>query len=370
MLRIISFLLLLAPVLSLGGCLTTGYGIGGEFDKYNETFIGETNGGLRSDGTVRVTMQPSGTVCSGDWIVDPINWIRGEECYERGGSMALTCADGRQLQMFWDADNCAGGFGKGADQQGNRITLIFNEKFSRVQSRIGSIALMKKKAPDLPPMQTGGAAPGGSAKRATGTGFFVTSDGHFLTNYHVIENGRRIMVRMPDDKFVPARILREDPQNDLALGVVDTATYALPLGLTRSLRRGDDLTVLGYPQPRLQGQEQKAVFGRVNALTGAQDDITTFQMDAPVQGGNSGGPVINVYGEVVGVVKSSLVRNSAANRSVTDVHYAIKAAYVMPLLRAEDLRDKVRISGRGRKMEKADLAERLKDGVVQIIVEF
>jgi len=92
---------------------------------------------------------------------------------------------------------------------------------------------------------------------------------------------------------------------------------------------------LGYPLVGLQGQEQKANFGRVNALSGTAGDIRYIQIDAPIQPGNSGGPLINRAGEVVGVVSATLNQQvviSEANALAQNVNYAIKIDYVIPLL--------------------------------------
>lgn len=92
---------------------------------------------------------------------------------------------------------------------------------------------------------------------------------------------------------------------------------------------------LGYPLVALQGQSQKASFGRVNSLSGIQDDIRFIQIDVPVQPGNSGGPLLDNEGNVVGVVTATLNQLVTLRESGTlpqNVNYAVKSDYVIPLL--------------------------------------
>ena len=80
----------------------------------------------------------------------------------------------------------------------------------------------------------------------------------------------------------------------------------LSVASSRDLLKAQDVFTLGYPLITLTGQEQKASFGRVNALSGIQGDIRFLQIDVPVQPGNSGGPLLSRDGRVVGVVTATL----------------------------------------------------------------
>lgn len=149
-----------------------------------------------------------------------------------------------------------------------------------------------------------------SSSAVTGSGFFVTSDGYILTNYHVIEYGYAynydIQVMTHDGERYTAQIIGVEETNDIALLKIDTED-AVPVDIGDSdlLYVGDEVYPVGNPLGEL---EFSMTFGRVSALDRyiATDEtelpINMFQFDAAVNSGNSGGPVYNAAGDVVGVV--------------------------------------------------------------------
>lgn len=132
------------------------------------------------------------------------------------------------------------------------------------------------------------------------------------------------------------RGLRSDSANDLALLKVELpASVPMKIGTSAGIEKGFEVLALGYPLPGLQGQEQKATFGRVNALSGPAGDFRFFQVDVPIQPGNSGGPLFNRAGEVVGVVTATLSQKAVLETSgalAQGVNYAVKSDYLFPLL--------------------------------------
>jgi S1-C subfamily serine protease len=130
-------------------------------------------------------------------------------------------------------------------------------------------------------------------------------------------------------------VVVSDSANDVAILKVDTTSVPIPLASTFASQKGEDVLTLGYPLIALQGQEQKATFGRINALSGLKDDVRLIQVDVPIQPGNSGGPLLNDKGEVIGVVTAtlnSIVTLRAAGHLPQNVNYAIKIDYALPLL--------------------------------------
>jgi serine protease Do len=134
-----------------------------------------------------------------------------------------------------------------------------------------------------------------------GTGFLVTDAGEVLTNRHVISECRSLLI---DGK--PAIVLAEDQTFDLALLRAEALAGIAPARFARDpARLNSDVTVAGYPLPDLLGG-LNVTRGAVTSLKGIGGDGINIQISAPVQPGNSGGPVVNADGQVVGVVVAKL----------------------------------------------------------------
>jgi S1-C subfamily serine protease len=141
---------------------------------------------------------------------------------------------------------------------------------------------------------------------ALGSGFIVDKAGHIVTNFHVIEAGDQVHVSFSNQDTVVAEVVGTDPSTDLAVLKVDTDASALtplPLGDSDRVRVGDPVVAIGNPF----GLDRTATAGIVSAL---QRYITApnrftidhvIQTDAPINRGNSGGPLLNMRGQVIGV---------------------------------------------------------------------
>jgi S1-C subfamily serine protease len=137
-----------------------------------------------------------------------------------------------------------------------------------------------------------------------GTGFLIDGKGYLITNAHVVRNAKEINVQNTLGNY-HARLIRLDPQADLALLKIDDTAYhafnGLPYGISKSDGDlGEDLFTLGYPRPEIVYNK-----GYLSAATGFEEDTTTFQLTIAANPGNSGTPVFNNDGEVIGVVNSS-----------------------------------------------------------------
>jgi S1-C subfamily serine protease len=172
-----------------------------------------------------------------------------------------------------------------------------------------------------------------SVNKGSGTGFAISSNGIIATNYHVIENAQTIKVRGVNSNFnkiYKAKVLVSDKNNDLALiQIIDdsfTSLDAIPYVLkTKLVNAGENIFALGYPLRAAMGDEIKLTNGIVSSKTGFQGDITSYQVSAPVQPGNSGGPLFDANGNVIGIINAKLT--IAENAS-----YAVKASYLMNLI--------------------------------------
>jgi hypothetical protein len=198
------------------------------------------------------------------------------------------------------------------------------------------------------------------APDSTGTAFFVSGNGVAVTNHHVVEQCKRIVLFDPQAGWAAeAQVVAVDKANDLALLRADVKSRPLPVADSFALKRGEDVLTLGYPSPGIQGTRQKATFGKVNADSGIGDDIRHVQVDVPVQPGNSGGPLLNARGEVVGVI------NARLRGDFQNVGYAIKADYLRPLLNKASV--KTSASSSFASSSVAAVVERCQDSVVMVL---
>ena len=166
----------------------------------------------------------------------------------------------------------------------------------------------------------------------TGSGFAVDAR-HILTNAHVIEDMNRFEVAS-EQMSAPAEIVFVDPRNDIAL--LRVTTQPLPAAATfrdsHEIHLGEDVIVLGFPLQGLLGTGPQATAGNVSALCGIGNDTSVLQFSAPIASGNSGGPILDQAGQVVGLVYSSL--NKEVVRNAENVNFGVKVATVRSFLNA------------------------------------
>jgi putative serine protease PepD len=181
----------------------------------------------------------------------------------------------------------------------------------------------------------------GQGGEGVGTGIVLTADGQILTNAHVIEGATKVRVRLDGERNPrPAKVLASDPGDDLALLAVDvTGLIPATMADPNTIRVGDDVIAIGYALD-LDG-EASVTLGIVSALnrtiriaSGVLDGL--IQTDAAISSGNSGGPLVNAAGEVVGV--NTAVAHSDATTTATSIGFSIAMAQVIPeisVLRAQ-----------------------------------
>jgi len=171
-----------------------------------------------------------------------------------------------------------------------------------------------------------------TTEQSSGTGFGITSDGLIVTNSHVINGSTKITVRGINNDFstsLTAKIVIEDKNNDLAIIKIDdpkfTSLGSMPYTIpTKSPDVGSQVYVLGYPLKGLMGEEIKLTNGIISSKSGYQGDVTSYQISAPLQPGNSGGPLFDENGNLIGIVNAKLTVGE-------NVSYAIKSAYLTNL---------------------------------------
>jgi S1-C subfamily serine protease len=201
---------------------------------------------------------------------------------------------------------------------------------------------------------------------ASGSGFFVSSAGHVATNAHVIEDCRSIEV----SGYGRATVLRSDPTNDLAvIKVARTGTEPLSLRLEPP-RLGEEIVVLGFPFSDIMADTLAVTAGNVSSLSGIRGDSREVQISAGVQPGNSGGPLLDRSGGVLGVVSSRL--NDAVTLELSgalpqNVNFAIKSVLLVGLLQAAGLDPTYAESDESDDLSISDVAELGEDSTVQVV---
>ena len=150
----------------------------------------------------------------------------------------------------------------------------------------------------------------------TGSGFFVSEDGYVLTNYHVVDGAKELMI-IYKGKPYQTSICAKSKEKDLALLKVEGSFVPVVIATEEECFVGQTIFVVGYPQVRLQGLEAKVTKGIISSRSGFKGEQSEYQIDAAIQGGNSGGPVADDAGRIVGVCVATL-------RNGQNVNYAIK----------------------------------------------
>jgi len=178
--------------------------------------------------------------------------------------------------------------------------------------------------------------PGGKGLRGIGSGFFITKDGYLLTNFHVVRDANKVEVKYKM-RVLKAEVIAVDEGSDLALLKVPGTDFA-PLAISHkaSADLGDEVFTIGFPNIDMQGIEPKYTDGKISSLAGIQDDPSEYQISVPVQPGNSGGPLCDANGEVVGIVVARLNDLAALRESGAvpqNVNYAVKSKLALRLLR-------------------------------------
>ncbi len=255
--------------------------------------------------------------------------------------LRLVLADGRE-SILRDQDICVAG-----------------------ELAMGSVAAAPQRAaltapPGAPP-GVGEQRPNAAARAvSTGTGFIIAPD-RVMTNQHVVGGCNRVVMRTPDGRWLgavpPAKV---DTALDLAvLSVPGLPGPVLPFREGPAVRRGEGVVAFGFPLAGLLSSDPKLTRGEVNGLAGLRDNRSQFQISAPVQPGNSGGPLLDMQGHVVGVVVSKLDAQRVAQRTgdlAQNINFAVKGEAALSFLRRAGITPRT-VESRGPDRSAADVGE-------------
>jgi len=255
------------------------------------------------------------------------------------GQGTLTFADGRVWQGQWKNDEWVSGEKYAAEEYNPPVKKNNNNK-----QNIDSNDIINA---------------------ASGSGFVVSSSGHIVTNNHVINGCNEVKVHYNGEQY-KASIISKDDYNDLAL---IKATFSPSTVFT--IKNGnaelmEDIYVAGYPFGDLFNSSVKITKGIVSSLSGFQNNFSNMQIDAALQPGNSGGPVIDYQGNVVGVAvaKLDLIKFVELFNSVPEnTNFAIKSSVLLNFLNSNGLKTK---KASEQIMPRSELSEKITQGTLYL----
>ena len=197
-------------------------------------------------------------------------------------------------------------------------------------------------------------------RAGSGTGIFVTNEGHLITNAHVVKDCSEIRVGTGSGNLEVGSLVAKDPTNDLALLKVNAKPSKVG-ALRFGVRVGENVEAFGYPLSQVLATSGNFTTGNVTALAGLGDDSRFYQISAPVQPGNSGGPLLDENGNLVGIVSSKLnvwSEIKAQGDIPENVNFAIKASAAAQFLQDNGI--KFQIGEATQAMKGPDLADEAK----------
>ncbi len=196
------------------------------------------------------------------------------------------------------------------------------------------------------------------SRGATGTGFYINKN-TVLTNNHVVKGCKKLTILQVGFKS-KAEVITTDKNNDLAIirSEKENSNF-LKFKDSKNSRIGETVISIGYPYGSFLGNNIKLTTGILSSLNGMNNDITKIQFTAPIQSGNSGGPLLNDRAQVIAVTYAKVTIKYTQN-----VNLAIKGSVAKMFLNANDI--EFTVDRNETKMEIVDIADKAKKGIVQI----
>ena len=266
-----------------------------------------------------------------------------------GGSLGTNLLEGYYCQ--WD-DLTSSRVNEVVSAIGYKGEGLPEARVASLEDRDGSRSALV--APDRDP-----AADAGPRVLASGSGFVVSPAGWVVTNDHVIEACGAVRVARESGAPIRATVAARDPVNDLALlRTSDPFEHIAVFRRGRAIRAGETIVAVGFPLRGILASQANVTAGQVSATAGLLDDSRFLQITAPVQQGNSGGPLLDLKGQLVGVVVSKLDAMALAETTgdiPQNVNFAIKSLVVRVFLEANDV--DYRTDDRDQRLEAADVGD-------------
>jgi S1-C subfamily serine protease len=215
-------------------------------------------------------------------------------------------------------------------QLGRMATLAAQQRAKEILNEIEA-AKARRPASKSSPSVAGAVT---TTPKSSGSGAIVSAQGHVLTAAHVVAGATSIKV-ITAQGIRTATVLRVDESNDVAILKISGGSYVpLPIAPSRQVRLGQTVATIGFPNIGFQGFSPKVTRGEISSVNGYADDPRGWQISVPVQPGNSGGPLLDENGNLIGIVVSKLGLKAAkvTGDMPQNVNYAVKSAYALALL--------------------------------------
>lgn len=172
--------------------------------------------------------------------------------------------------------------------------------------------------------------------RATaGSGFVITDNGYILTNYHVVEDANAISVSFVDGTSYPANLIGGEPASDIAVIKISAENLKpVVLGDSSKMHVGEPVLTIGNPLGELTFSLSDGVISALDRSITMENgrEMTMLQTNSPINAGNSGGPLFNTYGEVIGIVTSKYSANIQSQNSIEGLGFAIPITQVKDMV--------------------------------------
>jgi serine protease Do len=215
-----------------------------------------------------------------------------------------------------------------------------------------------------------GLGPGDQGVSSSGTGFAICPD-LIATCYHVVGKHRNIDVTSFDGKTSTGTVVVKDRANDLAIIKVSGGMTFTPVtfGRPSDVRSGAKVFTIGFPLPDELGTNAKIGEGIINSATGIDDDPRTYQISIPVQPGNSGGPLVDDSGKVIGLVAATLNNKYLfffMDTIAQNVNFAVKINYLDNMLSVLPGQPQPSLGTQGSGMDAAQILQRLRQSVALV----
>ena len=176
-------------------------------------------------------------------------------------------------------------------------------------------------------------------KLLKGTGVYVGYSNYIITNYHIVAGSKNINVKFSNGKSYTATMVAKDKSNDVAFLKLNESPEIIAsnivLANSSSVKSGDKVFTIGYPMSNILGDRPRFAEGAISSIYGVDNDPRVFQISVPIQPGNSGGPLFNEKGEVIGITMASL--DAANTMQITgaipqNVNFAIKSSFILNMM--------------------------------------